>query len=271
MEMFVTQASYSSPPLEVELIIICLAGLEYIITPYLNRHSNNSSERQKYMFGACRPRTCVSWVLSDLRGEETKRRNQTSGPTTIRHPAGLKKIRPVMKAMFTDAFASLPFWRDYELRILDVGLGLGFLSCVSAEFYKNARITGIDMLSTRASKGPAQRRRKRTRGYLASRTGLLSRSGDVFRFTPAEKYDIIVSNLVFHNFGKRRFEAYSSLSSWAEDGSFVVIGEWFFSPKTDIAHLSKTFRILREIKPKSGFGRYALLVMSKDSGQACRD
>jgi hypothetical protein len=72
-------------PLEVELIIICLAGLEYIITPYLNRHSNNSSERQKYMFGACPPRACVSWVLSNLRGEGTKRRNQTLGPTTIRH------------------------------------------------------------------------------------------------------------------------------------------------------------------------------------------
>ena len=55
-----------------------------------------------------------------------------------------KKIRPVMKAMFTDAFASLPFWRDDELRILDVGCDLGFLACVSAEFYKNARITGID-------------------------------------------------------------------------------------------------------------------------------
>jgi cyclopropane fatty-acyl-phospholipid synthase-like methyltransferase len=55
-----------------------------------------------------------------------------------------KKVRAVVKAMFTDAFASLPLGRDDELRILDVGCGLGFLSCVSAEFYKDARITGID-------------------------------------------------------------------------------------------------------------------------------
>ena len=88
---------------------------------------------------------------------------------------------------------------------------------------------------------------------------------------PPKNTTVIVSNLVFHNFGKRRFEAYSSLSSWAEDGSFVVIGEWFFSPKTDIAHLSKTFRDPVRVKPKSGFGRYALLVMSKEPGQACRD
>jgi SAM-dependent methyltransferase len=58
--------------------------------------------------------------------------------------AASKKVRAVVKDMFTDAFAFLPFGRDDELRILDVGCGLGFLSCVSAEFYKNARITGID-------------------------------------------------------------------------------------------------------------------------------
>src|SRR5215831_11731880 len=34
--------------------------------------------------------------------------------------------------------------RDDELKILDVGCGLGFLSCVSAEFYQTAWITGID-------------------------------------------------------------------------------------------------------------------------------
>jgi 2-polyprenyl-3-methyl-5-hydroxy-6-metoxy-1,4-benzoquinol methylase len=55
-----------------------------------------------------------------------------------------KKIRAVVKTMFTDAFASLPFRRDDELRILDVGCGLGFFSYVSAEFYNNAQITGID-------------------------------------------------------------------------------------------------------------------------------
>ena len=185
--------------------------------------------------------------------------------------AASKKIRPVMKAMFTDAFTSLPFWRDDELRILDVGCGLGFLSCVSAEFYKNARITGIDTFEHASLKRSSPEKAKENARILGFSDRITFKSGDVFRFTPAEKYDIIVSNLVFHNFGKRRFEAYSSLSSWAEDGSFVVIGELFFSPKTDIAHLSKTFRILREIKPKSGFGRYALLVMSKDSGQACRD
>ena len=78
----------------------------------------------------------------------------------------------------------------------------------------------------------------------------------MFTFRPAEKFDIIISNLVFHNFGKKRFKAYSCLSSWAQAGSFVVMGDLFFSHKTDIARLAKAFRIVREIKPpKSGFER----------------
>jgi hypothetical protein len=93
----------------------------------------------------------------------------------------------------------------------------------------------------------------------------------VFRFTSAEKFDVIVSNLVFHNFGKMRFKAYSRLSSWTQAGSFIIMGDLFFSPQTDIAQLEKAFRILRQIKPKNGFEQYALLVMSKNSGQAWMD
>jgi hypothetical protein len=88
---------------------------------------------------------------------------------------------------------------------------------------------------------------------------------------PAEKFDIIVSNLVFHNFGKMRFKAYSRLSSWTQADSFVIMGDLFFSPKTDIAQLEKAFRILRQIKPKNSFGQYIVLVMSRDPRQVYMD
>jgi hypothetical protein len=61
-----------------------------------------------------------------------------------------------------------------------------------------------------------------------------------------------------------RVKAYSLLSSWTQASSFVIMGDLFSSPKTDIAHLEKAFRILRQIKPKNGFRDYALLVMSRD-------
>jgi hypothetical protein len=88
---------------------------------------------------------------------------------------------------------------------------------------------------------------------------------DVFSFNSTKKFDIIVSNLVYHNFGKMRFKAYSHLSSWIRTGSFIVIGDLFFSPKTDMSQLVKTFKIQKQIKSRNeGFEQYALLVMSKD-------
>jgi 2-polyprenyl-3-methyl-5-hydroxy-6-metoxy-1,4-benzoquinol methylase len=78
----------------------------------------------------------------------SRRREKTKEPDfgTYHHSTSVasKKVRVAVKTIFADAFDSLPLWRDDDLRILDVGCGLGFLSCVSAEFYRNARITGID-------------------------------------------------------------------------------------------------------------------------------
>src|SRR5919108_4349000 len=195
--------------------------------------------------------------LASMRGEKTT--EPYFGTYHHSTSAASKKIRSIVKPMFTDAFASVPFRGDDELRILDVGCGLGFLSCLSAEFYKNARITGIDTFKHASLKGSSLKMAKENARILGFSDRIDFKKGDVFRFrfTPTIKFDIIVSNLVFHNFGKMQFEAYFRLSSWAQAGSFGVMGELFFSPKTDIAQLAKVFRILREIKPKSDFGQYA--------------
>lgn len=177
-----------------------------------------------------------------------------------------RKTRAVVKTMFTNAFASLPLGRDDELRILDVGCGLGFLSCVSAEFYRNALITGIDTFRHSSLKRSSLERAKENAKILDFSERIDFKRSDVFKFKPIEKFDIIVSNLVFHNIGKTRFKAYSRLSSWTQSGSFIVMGDLFFSRLTDITELTKAFSIVREIKSSnSGFEQYALLVMSKDS------
>ena len=182
-------------------------------------------------------------------------------------PAGSEKIRLIMKAVFTESFASLPLRREDKLEILDVGCGLGFLSCVSAEFYKNASIIGIDTFKHNSLKRSSPERAKENTKILGFSDRVKFRNDDVFRFTTTKKFDIIVSNLLFHNLGKRRYEAYAGLSTWASDDSFIIIGDLFFSPKQDITYLSKKFRILREFKSTNGIERYALYVMSKASGQ----
>jgi 2-polyprenyl-3-methyl-5-hydroxy-6-metoxy-1,4-benzoquinol methylase len=108
-----------------------------------------------------------------------------------------KKIRFVVRTMFADAFASLPFGRYDELTILDVGCGLGFLSCVSAEFYRNARITGIDTFKHTSLKRSSLERAKENARILGFQDRIDFKKANVFGFTPAEKFDMIVSNLVF--------------------------------------------------------------------------
>ena len=198
------------------------------------------------------------------RGEKTK--EPDFGTYHHSTTSASKKTRAVVKTMFTNAFASLPFGKDDELRILDVGCGLGFLSCVSAEFYRNAQITGIDTFRHSSLKRSSLERAKENARILDFSERIDFKRNDVFKFKPIEKFDIIVSNLVFHNIGKTRFKAYSRLSSWAQFGSFIVMGDLFFSRLTDITELTKAFSIVREIKSSnSGFEQYALLVMSKDS------
>lgn len=61
----------------------------------------------------------------------------------------------------------------------------------------------------------------------------------MFGFTPAEKFYIIVSNLAFNDFGNVRFK--QALPPFVVD---VIMGDLFFSPKTNIAQLAKAFRIV---------------------------
>jgi 23S rRNA G2445 N2-methylase RlmL len=66
------------------------------------------------------------------------------------------------------------------------------LSCVSAEFYKNARITGIDTFEHASLKGSSLKRAKENARILGFSDRIDFKKGDVFRFTHAEKFDIIV-------------------------------------------------------------------------------
>jgi cyclopropane fatty-acyl-phospholipid synthase-like methyltransferase len=179
-------------------------------------------------------------------------------------PGESKEIRKVVQSMFEDAFASLPIQKDQDLKILDIGCGLGFLSCISAEFYTKAQITGFDTFEHDSLKGSSLEKARENATILGFSDRIEFEKGDALTYVPEKSYDIFVSNLVYHNFGRKRFGAYSRLASWARSGSFVLMGELFFSPKTDVARLSKDFRILREIKPtESGFEIYRLLVMKK--------
>jgi cyclopropane fatty-acyl-phospholipid synthase-like methyltransferase len=178
--------------------------------------------------------------------EQTLRNRPDFGVYHYTQRVASEKIRAAVENLFTHAFASLPFRTGDKLKILDVGCGLGFLSCVSAEFYNNARITGIDTFKHASLKGSSLEKVKENAEIL----GLSDRTDfikvDVFKFAPTRKFDLIVSNLAFHNFGKRRLDAYELVARWSKRKSYIILGDLFFDYEVDLMSLSKLFNTVKE-------------------------
>lgn len=76
----------------------------------------------------------------------SKRREKRKEPDfgTYHHSTSVasKKARAIVKATLTDAFSSLPFGRKEELRILDVGCGLGFHKLAAVSVLNSTRTRG---------------------------------------------------------------------------------------------------------------------------------
>lgn len=164
--------------------------------------------------------------------------------TTIR---GSEKARARFKVLFTEAFADLPFSRDDKLKILDIGCGLGFLSCTCAEYYPHAMITGFDTFEHASLKNSSLAKAKNNVKILGFSERVKFQKQNFFRSDYRKgKFDLFVSNLVFENFGKKRLEAYEKLAKWATPKSYAVLSEIFFDYKTDFKRLTSLFGSVRE-------------------------
>ncbi|MGA9150068.1 MAG: class I SAM-dependent methyltransferase [Candidatus Nitrosopolaris sp.] len=130
--------------------------------------------------------------------------------------------------MFKEAFGDLPFSRDDQLKILDLGCGLGFLSCICAEYYPNGIITGIDTFEHRSLKNSSLAKAKNNVKIRGFSERIRFQKRDIFRSEyNKRKFDVFVSNLVFHNFGRKRFDAYERLQHWATPESYIVLDDSF--------------------------------------------
>lgn len=178
-------------------------------------------------------------------------------------PMASEATRARIKSIFTESFGDLPFSKTDRIKVLDVGCGLGFLSCVCAEFYTNARVTGIDIFEHPSLHGSSlvkARKNARTLG-LSNKVRFLK--ADILHSDHRRgKFDLFVSNLVFHNFGKKRFEAYERLASWVPQNSYVLLGDLFFRHGADLKSLSTLFGNVKEL-PTTGMNEcYKMLELS---------
>lgn len=151
------------------------------------------------------------------------------------------------------------------LRILDAGCGLGFLTYVVARRFPQARVTGVDLFRdgsvSELSIDKAMENMKSL--GIDSRTWFLTH--DLTKPLKSDvQYDLAVSNLVFHNMGKKRFKAYETVFDALKPKGYFVIGDLFPHSKADMDYFRKRSTLMNELD-QGGSGRwhYQIKVLRK--------
>lgn len=144
---------------------------------------------------------------------------------------------------------------------------MGFLTYVAAKCFPKASVTGVDLFThgsmSEMSKDQAMNN-MRSLG-IESRTSFLTH--DLTRpLTSHAQYDLAVSNLVFHNIGKKRFKAYASVFDALKPNGYLVIGDLFPHAKDDMNYFRERSTLIEELQEGS-YGRwnYKIRVLRKDA------
>jgi len=150
-------------------------------------------------------------------------------------------------------------------RIVDAGCGLGFLTYVAAKCFPKARITGLDLFRDGSISGISMEKAANNMKSLGidSRTSFLKH--DLTKPMESDvQYDLAVSNLVFHNMGKRRFMAYGTVFDALKPRGFFVIGDLFPHGKADMDYLHQYSTLINELdEGSSGSWAYKIKVLRK--------
>lgn len=174
-----------------------------------------------------------------------------------------KQIRDYAEKKFTKLLRPL-FPAGAKLKILDAGCGLGFLTYVAAECFPKASVVGVDLFKhgsvSELSMDGAMENMKSLR--VESRTSFIKH--DLTRpMKSDERYDLVVSNLVFHNIRKKRFAAYGNIFDVLSRGGYFVVGD-LFPHKTDMEYFRERSRIVQEIDGSEvGARDYRIMVLGK--------
>ncbi|BCU67672.1 hypothetical protein HS7_11090 [Sulfolobales archaeon HS-7] len=164
-----------------------------------------------------------------------------------------EKLRGNAEQVFTVLFQRTGVDRSSHLMILDVGCGLGFLSYVAAKYFPNADILGIDTFSHESLEQSSIVKAKRNMELLGlsdrvefKRVNILGMSETLGRF------DLAISNLVFHNLGERRFDAYQRVRDILKADSFFINGDLFWNEQSFIQDNDKVkgFDLIYYVNPR---------------------
>jgi cyclopropane fatty-acyl-phospholipid synthase-like methyltransferase len=134
------------------------------------------------------------------------------------------------------------------LRILDAGCGLGFLMYVAAKIFPKARITGVDLFRRGSISEISMDEAAHNMRSLGIDTRTTFLKHDLTKPMNSEaQYDLAVSNLVFHNMGGKKFQAYGTIFDGLKPGGFFVIGDLFQHGKADMDYFRERSTLINEL------------------------
>ncbi len=135
-------------------------------------------------------------------------------------------LRKVVRDFFYDSFNKIGIQKNEEITVLDVGCGLGFLSYITAEYFPRAKILGIDTFEDSSLLNSSMQKAEENMQNLNIQDRVHFKRINVFNISRDLGYfDIIVSNLVLHNLGKKRFRIYEKITEVMNDKSFFINGD----------------------------------------------
>lgn len=174
-----------------------------------------------------------------------------------------ENLRKISMGLFQEAFIKTGISRDDPIIIADIGCGLGFLEAVAADYFRNSQIIAIDKFSD----GSLKQNSKASLENNLKLLGLMERVAVVEQDISQEillnqKVDLAISNLVMHNLGKKRFNAYENIHKILKPGSYFLNADGFIARKpwvnpvdSDVSKIKKYFEsdfILRPPHIKEG-------------------
>lgn len=173
------------------------------------------------------------------------------------------ELREYAGKMFSSLLRPL-FSADAKLRILDAGCGLGFLTYLAAESFPQASVVGVDLFKHDSVSGLSMDKAMENMKSIGvdSRTSFLRH--DLTRpLESGARYDLVLSNLVFHNMGKKRFAAYGTVFDALKPEGYFVVGD-LFRHKADTEYFEERAALVDELEG-SGLGDrgYKMKVMRK--------
>lgn len=179
-------------------------------------------------------------------------------------PEESKRLREYAERAFSKLLRPL-YPSRAALRILDAGCGLGFLTYVVAKRFPKASVAGVDLFKHGSvSELSIDKAMKNMKSLgMDSRTSFLKH--DLTKPLKTDvRYDLAVSNLVFHNLGKKRFKAYGTVFDALKPGGYFVIGDLFPHGKGDMDYFRERSTMIDELHEGShGRWDYKINVLRK--------